>query len=186
MDVTVTPSTRDRLLTAFEDILIEDGERAATLEAVAAKAGVSKGGLLYHFTSKEALAAGLTDRLLTMIATDVDEMKAAPEGIVSYFIRTSVSTNSELDRTIIAAAHLAQGSHPKVKEALQKMQSIWLDVIRTEVSDPTVARVIMLLSDGLYYNSALLPAVGSIVPSESDMDDLISLVTSLTERRAAK
>ena len=181
----MTPSTRDRLLNAFEDILIEDGERAATLEAVAAKAGVSKGGLLYHFTSKDALAVGLTDRLLAMVSDDVDAMKSAPEGVVAYFIRTSVSTNSALDRTIIAAAHLAQGSHPKVREALQQMQTVWLDVIRAEVADPTVARVIMLLSDGLYYNSALLPAVGSIVPMERDMDDLIALVTSLTTPRPA-
>ena len=105
--------------------------------------------------------------------------------VVAYFIRTSVSTNSALDRTIIAAAHLAQGSHPKVREALQQMQTVWLDVIRAEVADPTVARVIMLLSDGLYYNSALLPAVGSIVPMERDMDDLIALVTSLTTPRPA-
>ncbi|MGN6428010.1 MAG: TetR/AcrR family transcriptional regulator, partial [Leifsonia sp.] len=48
-------SARDRILDAFEELLAEHSERAATLDAVAAKAGVSKGGLLYHFASKDAL-----------------------------------------------------------------------------------------------------------------------------------
>ena len=37
-------STRDRILDAFAQLLGENGERAATLDAVAAAAGVSKGG----------------------------------------------------------------------------------------------------------------------------------------------
>src|SRR5690606_13182471 len=43
------PAARAKVLDAFVSILLEHGERAATLDAVAAAAGVSKGGLLYHF-----------------------------------------------------------------------------------------------------------------------------------------
>ncbi len=39
-------SARDRVLDAYETLLIEAGPAAATLDAVAAGAGVSKGGLL--------------------------------------------------------------------------------------------------------------------------------------------
>ncbi|MEA2177259.1 MAG: hypothetical protein QOG77_556, partial [Solirubrobacteraceae bacterium] len=46
-------STRDRLIDAFENLLVTVGSRAATLDAVAAAADVSKGGLLYHFPSKD-------------------------------------------------------------------------------------------------------------------------------------
>jgi AcrR family transcriptional regulator len=35
-----------------------------TLEAVAREADVSKGGLLYHFPSKEALISGMVRRLI--------------------------------------------------------------------------------------------------------------------------
>ena len=50
--MTTPTSTRERILGAYEDLLIVDGPRMATLDAVAAAAGVSKGGLLYHFKSK--------------------------------------------------------------------------------------------------------------------------------------
>ena len=47
--------TRDRILDAFEALVLEHGERAGTLAATAGAAGVSKGGLLYHFGSKAKL-----------------------------------------------------------------------------------------------------------------------------------
>jgi AcrR family transcriptional regulator len=56
------PAAREKLLDAYAELLRDEGERAATLEAVAAKAGVSKGGLLYHFRTKEALAEALSEQ----------------------------------------------------------------------------------------------------------------------------
>ena len=53
-----------QLLDAAIDVIRRDGARALTLDAVAAEAGVSKGGLLYHFASKRALIDGLLERWL--------------------------------------------------------------------------------------------------------------------------
>ncbi|MBR7504171.1 TetR family transcriptional regulator, partial [Mycobacterium tuberculosis] len=39
--------TREKLLDAFDRLLEQHGTAGATLDAVAAEAGVSKGGLLY-------------------------------------------------------------------------------------------------------------------------------------------
>jgi Transcriptional regulator len=57
-------NTREQLLDAATRVLLRDGAEHVTLEAVAAEAGVSKGGLLYHFSSKPALVAALVDRLV--------------------------------------------------------------------------------------------------------------------------
>ena len=53
---------RDRLLDAAERVVVESGATHLTLDAVAKSAGVSKGGLLYHFPSKEALLEGMLAR----------------------------------------------------------------------------------------------------------------------------
>ena len=42
---------RERILDAAESVVIEQGVTGMTLDAVAARAKVSKGGLLYHFPS---------------------------------------------------------------------------------------------------------------------------------------
>ena len=57
-------STREAILRAADWVVVEEGVSGMTLEAVAREAGVSKGGLLYHFPSKEALIGGMIGRLI--------------------------------------------------------------------------------------------------------------------------
>lgn len=46
------PDTKIRILAEAEQIVLERGVSAPTLDAVAEAAGFSKGGLIYHFDSK--------------------------------------------------------------------------------------------------------------------------------------
>lgn len=55
-------SARERILDAAERVVCEVGAARMTLDGVAQAAGVSKGGLLYHFRSKEALLDALAKR----------------------------------------------------------------------------------------------------------------------------
>lgn len=70
------PDARTRILDAAEHIVQARGVPALTLEAAAREAGVSKGGLLYHFASKEALLAGLLNRLADGIAAEFEAVLA--------------------------------------------------------------------------------------------------------------
>lgn len=56
-------SSRNALLDALESIISEGSVHDVTLESVAARAGVTKGGLIYHFKSKEALLYALVERM---------------------------------------------------------------------------------------------------------------------------
>jgi len=51
------------MLNAAEAIVLENGARHLTLDAVASRAGVRKGGLLYHFPTKEALLRAMLEGL---------------------------------------------------------------------------------------------------------------------------
>ena len=178
--------TRERILDAFVGVLIDQGERAATLDAVAAAAGLSKGGLLYHFASKEALADGLLARLRALVAVDIDNIRSAPAGVVDYLIRTSVSEGTPLDRAIVAVARLAQGSHPSANQTLADIRRQWLAVVEEAVGDPGTAQAIMLISDGLYYESTLAhsgaPSVSG--PDTAALDRLLGVIARLTATQA--
>jgi AcrR family transcriptional regulator len=176
-------SARDRVLDAYEELLAEQSERAATLDAVAARAGVSKGGLLYHFASKEALTTGVLDRFAALIDEDVARMQAAENGPVDYFLRTSIPTDSRFERAIVAIARLAQAADPRARDALASAQRRWLEVLQDAVGDPLVARTIMLIGDGMYYNTALLPAANTVLRDETDIDDLVALIRRFAEGR---
>ena len=180
--------TRDRILDAFAHLLIDQGERAATLEAVAVAAGLSKGGLLYHFGSKDALVEGLLARLDALVADDVEQIRAASAGAVDYLIRTSMSEGTVLDQSIGAAVRLAQGAHPLANAALAATRRQWLSVIEEAVGDPDVAEVIMLVSDGLYYESTLAspgqPAVDDT--STTRLDRLLAVIGRMTDGTAIR
>ncbi|GAA1914335.1 TetR/AcrR family transcriptional regulator [Microbacterium aoyamense] len=171
------PLAREKVLDAFEAILIDEGERAATMDATARAAGVSKGGLLYHFASKEALEAGIVERLDALVDDDVAAMTTAEEGAVAYFLRSSVMENDPIDRAILATARLAQGGSTPASDALRGVREKWARAIRPHAKDEASLDLVMLVSDGLYFNNAL--SGGSIpgpVPRGPAMDALIALV----------
>ncbi len=66
-----------RLLEAAAMIAGRDGIAALSLNAVASKAGVSKGGLLHHFPNKQALIFALFHRLLAIMEQAIVELMAA-------------------------------------------------------------------------------------------------------------
>lgn len=144
-------STRDRLLDAFETLLVTGGTRSATLDAVAAEAAVSKGGLLYHFHSKDELVEGMLDRLREQGAADVVKMRAARKGPVQFYLATSVHTGSAFDRALIAAGRIAQENDSRASAALADLREGWFTVLREHLGDESLARTIQLIGDGLYF-----------------------------------
>jgi AcrR family transcriptional regulator len=81
MKRTKRPNARDKLLDAAASIVIEQGVTRMTLDAVAAQAQVSKGGLLYHFASKDALVQAMIARIIeTAEQNFVEALSNEPEG----------------------------------------------------------------------------------------------------------
>ncbi|KFF60166.1 hypothetical protein JF66_06080 [Cryobacterium sp. MLB-32] len=173
--------TWERLLDAFEELLIDGGERSATLGAVAAAAGVSKGGLLYHFASKDALIDAQLVRLVVRAAEDTENIRTAPAGPVDYLIRSSVNMGSPLDRSFIATTRLAQGRHEQAIDTLETIRRGWMTVIEDCVGDHDIAVAIMLVSDGLYGNSSLagMPSAPAVEAEAESMDRLLTVIARL-------
>ena len=71
----VLRSARDRLLEAAERVVSDIGAARLTLDGVAQAAGVSKGGLLYHFPSKESLLGALAQRYVETLEHCIDSAK---------------------------------------------------------------------------------------------------------------
>ncbi|MEJ5914334.1 TetR/AcrR family transcriptional regulator [Pseudokineococcus sp. 1T1Z-3] len=148
-------TARDRVLDAYERLLVDAGPAAATLDAVSATAGVSKGGLLYHFPSKEALVRGLLERLRHRGLEDAERIRTAPEGATAAWLRTSsppLHDDSGLSRTYVAALRVA-GSEDAAEHAPAVFAEIddgWFTALREQLGDAARARLVQLVGDGLY------------------------------------
>lgn len=65
-------NSREAILDAAEELASEVGANHMSLDAVAARAGLSKGGVLYQFPSKVALLQGMLERY-------VQRLEASPK-----------------------------------------------------------------------------------------------------------
>jgi AcrR family transcriptional regulator len=102
---------RDRLLDAAERLVAEMGAGHLTLDAVAKFAGVSKGGLLYHFPSKESLLEGMLARHLMEVDARVAARLATRDGKPSrtevFRERVRVLLELHPERPAVGAAVIA-------------------------------------------------------------------------------
>ncbi|WP_313811169.1 helix-turn-helix domain-containing protein [Glutamicibacter sp.] len=172
------PAARTKVLDAYISLLCEEGERAATMEATAVRAGVSKGGLLYHFASKEALAGAVVALSEELILADLQDMNNAEEGASAYFIRTSAQVNTELDRLLLALQRLAQSGVESANAQLESISERWLAALMDEVGDKDIAHLIMLISEGLYAFTGM-PGTWYQRNFEGNLSQLLELVPQL-------
>lgn len=182
--MTKQPSARERVLASYVDLLISDGPQAATLDAVAASAGVSKGGLLYHFKSKEALVEGLLAQLREYAEQDFAAMAMDPDGCASYYVRTSIFGGTLFDRCIVAAHRLIQSDDDTVRHAFIELHARWFELILGDIGDHAVAQAVMLLGDGMYYNAALFGFPAGVQKRDEgqesmDLDSLLGIVAKM-------
>ncbi|HET7758005.1 MAG TPA: TetR/AcrR family transcriptional regulator [Steroidobacteraceae bacterium] len=104
-------SARERLLDAAERVVVEAGATHLTLDAVAKSAGISKGGLLYHFPSKESLLEGMLARHFHQVDAQVAARLAARGGKASrvdgFRERVRVLLELHPERPAVGAAMIA-------------------------------------------------------------------------------
>jgi len=139
--------TRDRLLDAAGAVVRRDGAQALTLDAVAAQAKVSKGGLLYHFKSKQELVQAMVERWLAEFERDIDAAGAGGLGFVRGYVLASDPAGMTTDELGMLAALVAD---PSLLATTRERYGIWQDRVEREGGDPVDATVARLAADGLW------------------------------------
>ncbi|WP_414529727.1 TetR family transcriptional regulator [Nodularia chucula] len=148
-------TTRELLLRSASQVVIEKGVEALTLDAVAQQAGVSKGGLLYHFPSKDALMQGMVEQLIqdfemTLEAEyDQDDTPGTSGQWVRAYIRASLRISQKTLALIARLSSIAANS-PQIFESAHTYQQQWEKRIESDGLDPIQATLILLVSDGLW------------------------------------
>ncbi len=134
-------------MNAAEQLLAEQGAPCLTLSAVAERAGVSKGGLLYHFNSKEALVKGMIERLVA----DFDELVATQDESSytrAYLAATLAAIRSgRLRRWAVVTG--AAGD-PQLLAPLREAMARWHRQGMESEPDLMAAQIVRLACEGLW------------------------------------
>lgn len=138
--------------------MFESGAAALTLDAVAARAGLSKGGLLHHFPSKDRLIEGMAARITVKWRADVLQAIAASPPGVGRAVRAVVGMccgRPELwDENMRRTSVVLVASMVASPAAVVPMREVYAELralIRRDGLAPERAEVVLAALDGMWF-----------------------------------
>lgn len=149
----MSKDTKAKILKAAQRLVARDGAANLTLHGVADEAQLSKGGLLYHFGSKESLISGMMDAFLEEFETSLQAELRKEEGPGSWiraYVRASFAYDASglaVGGALLAAAANTPDLMTRVKDAFARWDS------RSQADDipPHLVDAVRLAVDGLWF-----------------------------------
>lgn len=169
MSKKVKVGAREKLIQAAEELAWEAGPAHMSLDAVAARAGVSKGGLLYHFPSKAKLLEALIDNFVQRYDSDLKARETIERATANSTAKAYLNLfmrEHDCNLRPPAGVLTALAENPDLLDPIRKYQRDLLDRMKGTASDPTVAVMLFLCLEGL--KSMQLLATDTIDDHEFD------------------
>ncbi len=175
------PSSRERILDAAAELVRDVGAGRLTLEAVAERAGLSKGGLLYNFPTKDALLQGMLERMIEEGSAEKEaflrDLVGKRNAQARASIEASLKIRGEKMNCVANGMLAASAENPRLLEPVRKaIAEQWREITQSS-HDPDAAMLAWLAIEGL---SSL--EMHNLSPlSQTDRERVIAAVRRLLE-----
>jgi AcrR family transcriptional regulator len=182
-------SSRGKILEAAVRVAIRDGVVAVTLDAVAKEAQVSKGGLLYHFRSKDDLIAAMLEDFCSKTWREFEAQIDADPNPRGRWFRAFVHTvfpagdvaegaagRPEMSR-FLTAILIASANNPSLLEQAKRNMSHTREKLLAE--GPNGVRQVALWP--AIYGLLLWQHLGAISPENPLWQSILNELLSLAE-----
>lgn len=149
---------REKLLDAAQTVVMEAGAGHMSLDMVARKAAVSKGGLMYHFPTKEALLKAMLVRMIEKFYAHRETKMKTLEKTAGRLLKAGVLATIERDRKMdrMSLAILAVAAHdPHLLEPLRAAYAVHLKDLEQGDLKFERAAIISLAADALMLHELL-------------------------------
>jgi len=177
---------RDRILDAAEAVILESGGQRFTLDAVAERAGISKGGLVYSFATKDQLVYAALEREVARFQEAVGRrLGGGPIGPVELVLAHIEEALEEDDASTQMAAFLitALVHAPEMLEPVRRYYRALLDPLRSECGEVHEVRHALLAVEGIF----LLRGLGFVEVSADELKSVLlharGIVASVLAKR---
>jgi AcrR family transcriptional regulator len=155
-------NTRDNIFDAAERLIAQEGVQHLTIGRVAEAAAVSRGGLFYHFPSKEAMVQALLERMVAgwqqaleaQIAHD-DEPHGRLTRAYARLVLLLIEGQVETTGAVVGALIAGLAFDPRLLDPLHAQLREWQAQSEAEL-DPATAAVVRLTTHAIWTNSLLL------------------------------
>ena len=181
------PNARVRILDAAEQVILREGVGRLSVDTVAVEAGVSKGGLFYHFKTKEALLAALVTRLAETVTADVAAAAQSDPDPRGRLLRSYARHAFDLDEdparrdrlhALVLALVTACADSPAITASARQANAEAFAAAAAEGVPIAQVLLVHLALDGLWLGEAL----GTLELPAAWRGALADLLTELTKR----
>lgn len=172
--------TRRAILQAASRVTKEQSATALTLDAVARAAGVSKGGLLYHFPNKEALIQGMlrqyfddfNTRLTQLLEQEQDD---TPGRWLRAYVKACFSEPLS-DVSLITAGLAAVASIPQLLHIAHEEYAAWQQHAVEDGITSQTALLVMQATDGVWFSETFGLNIHEAALRSEIMEMLLQLI----------
>lgn len=176
-------NTHKALLDAANRIVQERGVEHLTLDLTAEVAGISKGGLLYHFPTKEALIKGMIRYYLDRFTADFnacaqEEGPATPGRWTRAYLHTTYEDNQRNPR-MSSGLLAAVATNPALLSPMQQTFAEWVRLLEQDGVDSTNAQIVRLAVDGLW----MVELFGLAPPDAQTRERVLRALEALIEKK---
>jgi Transcriptional regulator len=180
-------SSREKILDAAAELVGEIGSGRLTLDAVAERAGLSKGGLLYNFPSKEALLQAMIQRLVDGVSIEKEALRRQlpPKRNLEARLCTAAllkMCGSGKMKEIATGMLAASSENPRLLEPVRDVVRETLEKLRTTSDDLDASIVAWLAVEGL--RSMEMHDISPF--SDEDRERIVEAITCLLDNGIAK
>jgi AcrR family transcriptional regulator len=151
-------SSRDRILDAAEEVVADLGAGHMTMDAVVARAGLSKGGLIYHFPSLRALLQAMLKRFIEHTEARITEARARLPETPARELKAHIEGWFTLDaksQSAQAALLVALSREPSLLKMVREKRHEIGRAILAASPDPDRVRILLLAVEGLWMTELL-------------------------------
>lgn len=152
-----TPAeTRNLIFEACGRILRRHGLTDLTLEKVAGEAGLSKGGLLYHFPNKAALIKALFEYHNNIFETRLEALAKEEGDDAGTWLRAYAKASIEQisdpgNAGLYASLFAAEERYASAHALMRRKYLLWQRQVEECGPDPAWATLVRLPVDGLWF-----------------------------------
>ena len=148
-------SAREQIIDAAMAVVREQGVAKLTLDAAAKQAGLSKGGVLYHFKTKDDLIRGMVERLLNQCDTlhyrYYAEEAEGPYRWARTVVRTAFDPEGPASDKVAGALLASITINADLVAPIQAKFDQWVQRINSDSPNPALAALICMAMDGYFF-----------------------------------
>jgi AcrR family transcriptional regulator len=173
-------SKRTQILDAVISIIQREGVTAVTFDAVAAETGLTRGGLLYHFPSREALVLATHQHLAGQWEAAMERAAGGTAGESeegrrhAAYVRTSAEAATRAELLLM----LESVSAPALENIWREVFDRWGPPVPDENDSRAIrAFIARLASDGLWSFEALSARPLPARVKQKIVDELVAMAS---------